>query len=73
MEAEFQGVSSQTGRIKTTRKGVSLYSDDASTYMTALSMSSGSYPRLAIHELIHWERKELSIVLKTASSGNAEQ
>jgi hypothetical protein len=39
IEAEFHGVSSQTGRIKTTKKGVSDDSEEAKAWRTALSIS----------------------------------
>ena len=48
--AEFHGVSSQTRRIKTTRKGVFGDSEEASAWRAALNISSGSYSGLAIHE-----------------------
>jgi hypothetical protein len=38
--AEFHGVSSQTGSIKTTRKGVSYTSEEERAWRTDLSMSS---------------------------------
>ena len=46
--AEFHGVSSQIGRISTTKKGVYCASEEARACRTALSMSSGSYSGLAI-------------------------
>ena len=52
IKADFHGVSSQTGRIKTTRNGVSVDSDDMSVCMTALSMFSGLYSVLAMQELV---------------------
>ncbi len=73
IEDEFYGVSSYTKRIKTTKKGVSLCSDDASACGTALNMSSSSYSGMAMRELVHRKRKEFRIAPKTASSGNAEQ
>jgi hypothetical protein len=48
--AEFHGVYSQIGSIKTTRKGMSCFSEEARAWRTALSMSSGSYSGLVIHE-----------------------
>jgi len=48
--AEFHGVSSQPGSIKTIRKGVSCNSEEERAWRTALSMSSDSYSGLAIHE-----------------------
>jgi hypothetical protein len=71
--AEFHGVSSQTGRIKITRKGVFLDSKEASTWRNALTVSSGSYSGLAIHEPVHQKRKESAIGPKTSSSGKAEK
>jgi hypothetical protein len=53
MKAQFHGVSSHTRRNITTRKGVSLHPDEASAYMTVLSMSSGSYSGLAMQEPVH--------------------
>jgi hypothetical protein len=50
---EFHGVSFQTGRIKTTRNGVFVDYEEASAWRTALSMSSGSYLRMAIQDPIH--------------------
>ena len=51
--AEFHGVSSQIGRIKTTKKGVSSDSEEARAWRIALSISSGSYSGLAMHEPVH--------------------
>jgi len=45
---EFHGMSSHTGRIKTIRKEIFVYSKVASAWITALSMFSGSYFELAI-------------------------
>jgi len=73
MEAEFQGVSSQTWRIRTTRNGVSLLSEDASAWRIASSMSSCSYYGLAMQELVHRNWKVFRIDPKTASSGKADQ
>jgi hypothetical protein len=50
--AEIHGVSSQTGRITTTRKGVACDSEEETAWGTALSITSGSYSGLAIHELV---------------------
>ncbi len=50
--AEFHGVSSKTRRIKTTRKGVSYDSEEDRAWRIALSISSGLYSGLAIHELV---------------------
>jgi hypothetical protein len=73
MEVEFQGMSSQTGRIITRKNGISLLLSDASAWMIALSMSSGLYFRLAMHELVHQNWKDFIIAPKTVSSGKAEQ
>jgi hypothetical protein len=70
---EFHGVSSHTGRINTTRKGASGDSDEARACRTPLSISSGSYFGLAIHEPVQRYRKESVIAPKTSSSGKAEQ
>ena len=48
--AEFHGVSSQTRSIKTTRKGLSCDYEEERAWRTGLSISSGSYSGLAIHE-----------------------
>ena len=68
-EAEFHGVSSKAGKIKTTKNGVLLLSDEASARRTASSMPSGSYSGLAKQELVHRNWKEFLIPPKTASSG----
>ena len=52
MKAEFHGMSSQTRSIVTTNNGISVDSGNVSTWRTTLSMSSGSYSGLAIHELV---------------------
>ena len=54
--AEFYGVSSQTGSIKTTRKEVSCASEEERAWRTALSISFGSYSGLAIHEPVQRHR-----------------
>jgi hypothetical protein len=71
--AEFHGVSSQTGSIKTTRKGVSCDSEKERAWTTALSISSGSYSGLAIHEPVQRYRNESVVAPKISSSGKAEQ
>jgi hypothetical protein len=71
--SDFHGVYSQTGKIKTTRKGVSADFDEASTRRIALSIFSGSYSGLAIHEPFQRYRKESAIAPKISSSGKAEQ
>ena len=53
MALEFQGVSSHVGSLSTTRNSVSVCSEEASACRTVLSMSSGSYSGMAIHEFIH--------------------
>ena len=73
MESEFHGVSSQTGRIKTTKNGVPLLSDDGSKRRTAFNMSSGSCSRLAMQELVHRNWKEFMVAPNTASSEKVEQ
>ena len=73
MEAEFHGVSSHTGRTRTTKKGVTLVSDDTSACRTALSMSSSSYSELAMQEFVNRNLKESIIAPKTVSYENAEQ
>ena len=65
---EFQGVSSHAGSIKTTRNGVSVYSEEASACRTVLSMSSGSYSGLAMHEFDYPFRKESNIAPNVSSS-----
>ncbi len=71
--AEFNGVSSQIGRIKTTRKGVSCVSEEERAWRTPLSMSSGSYSGLDIQEQVQQYRNELVIAPNISSSGKAEQ
>jgi hypothetical protein len=73
MKAEFQGVSFHTGMIKIIRKDVSPHSDNASACRIVVSMSSGSYSGLAMHELVQRKPKALDNAPKIASSGNAEQ
>jgi hypothetical protein len=70
--AEFHGVSSQIRRIKTTRKGVFGDLKEASAWRNALSISSGSYSVLAIHEPVQRHRNESVIAPKISSSGKAE-
>jgi len=64
-------MSSQIGRIKTTRKGVSCESEEENAWRTALSISSGSYSGLAIHESVHRYRNESVIAPKISSSGKS--
>ena len=65
-------MSSQTGRIKTTKRGVFADFEEAIAWRTALSISSGSYSGLAIHEPVHRYRKESVFAPKISSSGKAE-
>ena len=71
--AELHGVSSQTGRFKTTRKGVSADYEEASACRNSSSIFSGSYSWLAIHEPNQRYRKESVITSKISSFGKAEQ
>ena len=71
--AEFHGVSSQIGRISTTKKGVSCASEEARACRTALSMSSGSYSGLAIHEPLQRYEKASSMAPNASSALKAEQ
>ena len=71
--AEFHGVSSHIGRINTTKKGVSCASEEARACRTALSMSSGSYCGLAIHEPLQGHEKASSMAPKASSALKAEQ
>ena len=70
--AEFHGVFSQTGSIKTTKKGVSCDSEEERAWRTALSISSGSYSGLAIHEQVQRYRNESVVAPKISSSGKVE-
>jgi hypothetical protein len=70
--AELHGVSSQTGRIKTTRKRVSCDSEEERAWRTALGTSSGSYFGLAIHEPVQRYRNESVVAPKISFSGKAE-
>ena len=70
---EFHGVSSQIGKIKTTRKGVSSDSEEERAWRTALSLFSGSYSELAMHEPVQRYRNESVIAPKISSSWKAEQ
>ena len=73
MAAEFHGVSSQTGRIKTAKKGLSCASEEARACRTVLSMSSGSYSGLAIHEPVQRYEKASSMAPNAPSAVKAEQ
>ena len=73
MALEFHGVSFHTGSIKTTRKGISILSEETSACRTALSISSGSYFGSAMQNPVHWKRKEFVAAPKVSSSGKAEQ
>ena len=71
--AKIHGVSSHTGSIKTTRQGVSCASEEERAWRTALSISSGSYYGLAIHEPVQLFRNESVVAPKIPSSGEKEQ
>ncbi len=71
--AEVHGVSSQTKRIRTTAKGVNGDSEEASAWRITLSISSGSYSGLAIHEPVHRYRNESVIAPTISSSRKVEQ
>ena len=71
--AEFHGLSSPTGSIKTTRNGVFVDSEEASARRTALSIFSGTYSELDIHEPVHRKRKESVTAPNISFSGKAEQ
>ncbi len=71
--AKFQGVSTQTRRIKTIRNGVSCNSEEEKMWRTALIISSGSYSGLTLHEPVQRYRNESVIEPKISSSGKAEQ
>ncbi len=73
MAAEFHGVSSQTRRIKTAKKGVSCVSEEARACRTALSMSSGSCSGLAIHKPDQRYEKASSMAPNASSALKAEQ
>jgi hypothetical protein len=66
-------VSSQAGRIKTARKGVSCDSEEKRLGRANLSKSSGSYFLLAIHDPVQRYRNESVVAPKTSSSGKAKQ
>jgi hypothetical protein len=66
-------VSSKIGSIKTIRRGVSCVSEEERAWRTALSISSGSYSGLAIHEPVQRYRNESVVAPKISSSGNVEQ
>ncbi len=70
---EFHGVSSQTGKIIATKKGVSRASEETRACRTALSMSSGSYSGLVIHEPVHLYEKASMMAPNTSSGLKAEQ
>jgi len=57
----------------TTRNGVSVHLDEASAWSTTLSISSGSHSVLAMQELVHRKRKDVTSAPKISSSGKAEQ
>ena len=68
MADELHDVSSHIGRIRTAKKGWSCAKEEARACRTALSMSSGSYSGLAIHEPVHLYEKA-SMMAPNASSG----
>ena len=70
VNAEFHGVSSQTGRTNNAKNGVSLLSEEG---RTAFSMSSDSYYGLAMQKPIQRNWKEFITAPKTASFRKAEQ
>ena len=70
---DVHGESSHTGRVITTRNGVSVCSEEARAWRTACSMSSGSYSGFAMQEEVQRNLKELWIAPKLMSSGKAEQ
>jgi len=62
-------VSSHTKRIKITEKGFFFgESEEARAWRTALSMSSGSYFGLAMHESVQRYKNESVIAPKISSS-----
>jgi hypothetical protein len=73
MTLELQGVSSHVGSIKTIRNGVSVFSEEASAWRTALSISSCSYSGLAMHVFVHRYRKESNIAPHLSFSRKSEQ
>ncbi len=66
-------MSSQTWSIKTTRKGASCASEEDRAWRTALSISSGSYYGLDMHEPAQRYRTESVVAPKMSSPGNAER
>ncbi len=52
MDCVLHGESSQTGRMKTTRRELGDIVDEASACRTALRISSGAYSGLAMHDLV---------------------
>jgi len=69
---EVHGVSSHTGSIMTKKNGVFVHSNEASVWKIALSMSSGSYSGLAMHEAVHRYKNKLRKAPKLTSSGKAD-
>ena len=55
--AEYQGVSSQTGRTMTTKKDVVVSVDEARACRIAFIMSPGSYYGFAVHEHVRRQLK----------------
>jgi len=66
-------VSSHTGRIITAKKGLACASEEARAWQTALSMSSGSYSGLAVHEPVHLYEKASRMAPNASSALKAEQ
>ncbi len=50
IDAEYQGVSSQTGSNMTTKKGVVVSVDESRACRIEFLMSTGSYSGFAVHE-----------------------
>ena len=73
MAEDLPGTSLYTGKIWTSRKGVSIHSEEASAKRNALSMSSGSYPGFAIQEPVHQKRRKFITAPKFSSSGKPKQ
>ena len=71
--AEFHGVSSQTGSIKTTRKGLSCVLEEERAWRAALSISFDLYSGLAMHEPVQRYLNESVVAPKISSSRNTEQ
>ncbi len=70
--AKFHGVPSQTGRIKTNKKGVPDDSKEARAWRPSMRMSSGSYSGLVMHELVKRYRNESVIAPEISTYVKAE-